>query len=112
MTPPRPRATALAAILAAAAALGAAAAPAVAQSRGAAAPKPFLDVRAGLPASAGREPGAATRAARVRLRGDVDVDPLTGTPRVMDRGGAPLSAPAAGDAADIATRYIQDHSHS
>jgi extracellular elastinolytic metalloproteinase len=105
------------ALVVTAAAFAAAAVPSAAMAQGGrgAAPaardagKPFLDVRSSLPASARRAPSAPTRAARSRLRGEVDVDPLTGTPRVLGGTGAPLSGPAAGDPADIAMRYVREH---
>ncbi|MEA2136128.1 MAG: extracellular elastinolytic metalloproteinase, partial [Solirubrobacteraceae bacterium] len=97
--------------------------PAGAQSRrsGArpAAAKPFLDVRDAQRRAVERRgdvslraPSAATRSARGRLRhagAALDVDALTGTPRLLAGRGAPLSAPASGDRRDVAERFIRRH---
>jgi extracellular elastinolytic metalloproteinase len=94
-----------------------------AQSRGSAArpavPKPFLDVRDAQRRAVRRRgdvslraPSARTRSARGRLRSAgavVDVDALTGTPRLLAGRAAPLSAPAPGDTRDVAERYLRGH---
>src|SRR5829696_8680108 len=105
-----------AAIAAAACSLAAAAPAAVAQQSGALArPKPFFDSRDAERRAVQRRgeeslraPSDATLAARSRVPGTVEVDPLRGTPRVVGDG-APLSVPAAGDPGDVAMRYVRDH---
>src|SRR4051794_20962462 len=86
---------------------------------GAQAAKPFLDVRDAQRAAVQRRgdvslraPGAATRSARGRLRSSgaaVHVDTLTGTPRLLTRRGAPLSAPSSRDRRDVAEVYLRGH---
>ncbi len=83
------------------------------------APKPFLDVRDAQRRAVERRgdvslraPSAGTRAARGRLRSAgavLDVDALTGTPRLLARRGAPLSTPATGDRRDVAERFVRRH---
>src|SRR5215212_1206521 len=87
------------------------AAPSVASAQAA---KPFRDVRSGERRAVERRgdtslraPGAATRSARARLRGSLEVDTLTGTPRVLE--GAPLAGPSAGDPAEVAMGYVRAH---
>jgi hypothetical protein len=84
-----------------------------------AAPKPFLDVRDAQRRAVRRRgdvslraPGAGTRAARGRLRSAgavLDVDALTGTPRLLAGRGAPLSAPSRGDRREVAERFLRRH---
>src|SRR3990170_4293094 len=91
-----------AAIAAAACALVATAPAAVAQQRGShAAPKPFFDSRDAERRAVERRgegslrrPGEATRRARRGLdaAAHLEVDPLTGTPRVLGRADRPLSS--------------------
>jgi hypothetical protein len=83
------------------------------------APPPFLDVRDAQRRAVDRRgdvslrpPTATTRSARSRLRSAgavVEVDPLTGTSRVVAGRVAPLSPPAAGDRRDVAARYVREH---
>ena len=96
---------------------------AAAQSRGAsgrraAAPKQFRDARDVKRLAVARSGATSlhpeTRrvdAARTRLRAQgarVEIDPLTGTPRVL--AGAPaLSGPADGDPVEIAARFLREH---
>ena len=62
-----------------------------------------------------RRPTAAMRRARGALQrslgrqGVVDVDPLTGTPRVLARLDGALTGPRRGDPADVAQRYVREH---
>ncbi|HWN05949.1 MAG TPA: hypothetical protein VNO53_02215, partial [Steroidobacteraceae bacterium] len=62
-----------------------------------------------------RRPTAAMRRARGALQrslgrqGVVDVDPLTGTPRVLARLDGTLAGPRRGDPADVAQRYVREH---
>ena len=113
---------AAAALAAAAGTLATAVPAALAQPRGSAAParpaqpKPFFDSRSGerrAVARSGRQslvaPRAATRAARTRVRGALDVDSLTGTPRALGGVAAPLTGPSAGDPRDIAMRDVREH---
>jgi extracellular elastinolytic metalloproteinase len=84
-----------------------------------AAAKPFLDVRDAQRRAVERRgdvslraPSAGTRSARGKLRSAgavLDVDALTGTPRLLAGRGAPLSAPASGNRRDVAERYLRGH---
>ncbi len=62
-----------------------------------------------------RRPSAAMRRARTDLRralgdqGVLEVDPLTGTPRVLARLDGTLTRPRAGDAVAIAERYVREN---
>jgi subtilisin-like proprotein convertase family protein len=98
--------------LAAALALAAlTAAPAWAVVQPARPPRPALDVRAGERASV----PAATRRARTELgerlgfQATVASDPVGGGVRSLGRTDGFLTGPAAGDAADLALRYVRDH---
>jgi extracellular elastinolytic metalloproteinase len=98
------------------------AAPAVASAVGPAirtplAAKPFFDSRTTDRASVSRPPGvsARERSARNRLRdrlgpqGVVQVDPLTGTARTVQRLDGTLTGVAAGDRAAVARRWLRDN---
>lgn len=82
----------------------------------------YVDVRAGARASVARNGAAtaagvssATRTARAGLarslgrQAVVQVDRLTGTPRVLARLDGTLTGPASGDAADVAMSYVRRH---
>jgi extracellular elastinolytic metalloproteinase len=115
-------AVACAAALAFPAAAGAAAQrPSPAPGR-AAEPKPYLDVRDARRAAVRRRgdeslrpSSAATRRARAGLRRSLgrgailDVDELTGTPRVVARRGGTLTGPREGDRAAIAAEWVREH---
>jgi hypothetical protein len=60
---------------------------------------------AGTPAS---EPGEALRSS-LGLQGVVDLDPLTGTPRVVTRLDGFLTGPAEQDAVDVVLDYVRAH---
>jgi extracellular elastinolytic metalloproteinase len=79
-------------------------------------PRPFFDSRARANASSGnpaRTLPATDRAARKRLARDLGpqaalvADPVTGTPRSFGRLDGALTGPQAGDAADVAMRYVR-----
>jgi extracellular elastinolytic metalloproteinase len=76
----------------------AAAAPAAAQQRSSG-------------SQSGRQPAPATRALERSLgaRAVVDVDPQTGTPRVLARLDGTLTGPRRGDPAELAQRYVRRH---
>ena len=76
--------------------------PASARAQG----KPFYDVRAQAKPAA---PSAAARALERRLgeQAVVELDGVTGTPRMLARLDGTLSGPAAGDAEDVALRYVR-----
>lgn len=71
---------------------------------------PFFDARA-AEAAAGRGANAAQEALRRSLgvHGVVDVDPRTGTPRVVARLDGFLTGPSGRDAQDIALEYVLGH---
>jgi hypothetical protein len=68
--------------------------------------KPYFDVRDQARAAA---PGAATRALERRLGAQavVELDGVTGTPRMLARLDGALSAPEAGAPEDVALRYVR-----
>lgn len=70
----------------------------------------FEDVRASALARPG-DPSAAQEALRRSLgpHGIVEVDPLTGTPRVVARLDGFLTEPAAGEPADLVLAYVRAH---
>jgi hypothetical protein len=83
-------------------------------------PKAFYDVRTAPAAKAAangatllRTLASRDRDARRRLvrglgrQGILDPDPITGTPRVLGRLNGTLTGPRAGDAADVALRYVR-----
>lgn len=81
-------------------------------------PKPFLDVREARRAAVRRRgdeslrpPGPATRRERRALGPGaiLEVDELTGTPRVLARRGGTLTGPRAGDRAEIAAAWVREH---
>jgi extracellular elastinolytic metalloproteinase len=79
----------------------------------------YLDVREPVRAQLTRRfaqlraPSRASRDARRALarrlgrHGMIDIDPLTGTPRLIARADHPLSGPKTGSAAAIAKRYVR-----
>jgi extracellular elastinolytic metalloproteinase len=121
----RPRRTAATALALALAALGPASAalaawPPTRPAAGSPADR-VVDVRAAVAARAERTgrplraPSSAARSARARLaralgpQAVVDVDPITGTPRMVGRLNGALTPPRPGDAIDAATAWIRRH---
>jgi hypothetical protein len=105
-------------VLAACAAAIPATAGAVAPNAGSArsGPRPFFDIRSNANATSGdpaRTLPATDRAARKRLANDLGseaalvADPITATPRSFGRLDGTLTGPQAGDAADVAMRYVR-----
>ncbi len=78
--------------------------------------KPFFDSRVSSRHAAAARPAAASsaeRSARAQLRtrlgrqADIQIDPLTGTARSIQRLDGALTRPAAGDRADVAMRWLE-----
>ena len=72
--------------------------------------RPFVDVRANTAAAPKRANGAQEALRRsLGVHGIVDVDPLTGTPRVVARLDGFLTGPSPRDATSIALDYVRAH---